>query len=109
MSIKAMAAIVVAVAITAIAAREVQPSASMQSPWLREAVQVNEALPPGHPPIPEGRLPQGHPPIDRAPNLPPGHPPIPWMEPRCPGPDLDDGVIEGGQGFMRDAQEVIST
>ena len=109
MSVKAMAAIVAAVAMTVIAAREVQPTEVPRNPWLRDAVRVHEALPPGHPPIPDSHLPPGHPPIERAvPDLPEGHPPIPGAQPGCPGrfgwPDE-----EVDAGFDRDEREVIST
>jgi hypothetical protein len=105
MNVREMAAIVTAVALTVVAAREVRPTDAARSPWLRHAVPVHEALPPGHPPIP-GRLPPGHPPVERAPDLPPGHPPIPWAQPGCPGPFLDEGI---DAGFDRDERKVIST
>jgi hypothetical protein len=112
MSIKAMASIVAAVAFTVIAARNAEPSAAMGSPWLRHAVQVNDALPPWHPPIEAGRLPPGHPPVGpRDPRLPEGHPPIPWMEPDCPAgaaPTSPDGIEREGD-FLREEPPVIST
>ncbi|HXW10410.1 MAG TPA: hypothetical protein VD737_07335 [Steroidobacteraceae bacterium] len=109
MSVKSMAAIVAAVAMTVVAARDLRPAELARSPWLRNAVPVHEALPPGHPPIPGQRLPQGHPPVERAyPDLPPGHPPIPWAQPGCPGQFgfPDEGI---GVGFGRDERAVIST
>ena len=109
MSVKAMAAVVAAVAMAVVAAREVQPVDATRNPWLRDAVPVSEPLPPGHPPIPDRRLPDGHPPIERAyPNLPEGHPPIPWAQPGCPGQFgwPEDGI---DAGMDRDEREVIST
>jgi hypothetical protein len=105
MNVREMAAIVTAVALTVVAAREVRPTDPARNPWLRDAVPVHGALPPGHPPIPDS-LPPGHPPVQRAPDLPPGHPPIPWAEPGCPGPFLDEGI---GAGFGRDERKVIRT
>lgn len=106
-----MAAIVAAVAVTVIAAMDGRPSTAMRSPWLRQAVPVNEVLPPGHPPVPGQRLPPGHPPIEAYPNLPEGHPPIPWRQPEygCPGNSLqDDGVTDGGAA-LAEPPEIIST
>jgi hypothetical protein len=107
MSVKEMAAIVTAVALTVVVAHEVRSTDAARSPWLRNAVPVNGTLPPGHPPIAGQRLPQGHPPIEPAyPDLPPGHPPIPWAQPGCPAPFLDEGI---DAGFDRDQRKVIST
>lgn len=107
MSVKAMAAIVAAVAMTVVAARDLRPAEIAHSPWLRDTVSVHEALPPGHPPIPGQPLPKGHPPVGRAsPDLPPGHPPIPWAQPGCPYPLPDEGI---DAGFDRDERAVIST
>ena len=109
MSVKAMGAIVAAVAMTVVAGRDLRPAEMARSPWLRNAVPVHEALPPGHPPIPGQRLPPGHPPVERAyPDLPPGHPPIPWAQPGCPGQFAfpDEGI---DAGFDRDERAVIST
>ena len=109
MSVKAMAAIVAAVAMTVVAARDLRPAEMARSPWLRDAVPVHESLPPGHPPISGQRLPKGHPPVERAyPDLPPGHPPIPWAQPGCPGQfNFPDEGIDAG--FERDERAVIST
>lgn len=109
MSVKAMAGIVAAVAITIVAARDVQPAAADRSPLLRQTLPIHETLPPGHPPIAEDGLPPGHPPIDEAyPGLPEGHPPIPWSQPGCPGQrGMPDESI--GAGFGRDDGAIIST
>ena len=107
MSVKTMATIVAAVAMTVVAARDLRPAEPERNPWLRGAVPVHEALPPGHPPIPGEFLPKGHPPIERAaPELPPGHPAIPWAQPGCPYSLPDEGI---DAGFDRDERAVIST
>jgi hypothetical protein len=104
MNVKEMTAIVTAVALTVVAAHEVRSTDAARNPWLRNAVPVHGALPPGHPAITGRRLPPGHPPVES--DLPPGHPPIPWAQPGCPGPYLDEGI---DAGFDRDERTVIST
>ena len=111
MSAKAMAAIVAAVAVTVVAAMDVRPSTAMRNPWLRQAVPVNDSLPPGHPAVPGRQLPPGHPPIEGYLDLPEGHPPIPWQHPGsgCPEDSLrNDGVIDG-RGALAEPPDVIST
>ena len=106
MSLKAMTSVVAAVAFAVIAARDVRPAQTDPAVWSRGApLQINEALPPGHPPIP-GRLPPGHPPLDLQPRLPEGHPPIPGVGPGCPG---QRGMPDAGIVLGRDEREVIST
>lgn len=112
MSTRAMVSIVAAVAFAAVAARSPESSTALRSPWLRDAIPVDGALPSWHPPVTAGRLPPGHPPIAPAyPRLPEGHPPIPWLEPGCPAgaaPTAPDPIERQGD-FLREAETVIST
>lgn len=108
MTTRPMAAIVVAVLLTVIAAREGQPRQAGTDAWLNGALRVNEALPPGHPPVPEA-LPEGHPPVGEAmPMLPEGHPPVPWRQPGCPrgGLELEHGF--DGATVLQPSPRVIA-
>ena len=106
---RSMAVIVAAVLYAGLAARAGAPPAPDDFSWWRAALLVNDALPPGHPPIPSQRLPEGHPPIGPSyPALPDGHPPIPWPRHGCPGGGFDPGSGGGGM-HMNESPEVVST
>jgi hypothetical protein len=106
---RSMAVIVAAVLYAGLAARAGAPPALDEVSSWRTAVRVNDALPPGHPPIPSQRLPEGHPPVGPAyPELPEGHPPIPGLGQGCPGGGFDQG-FGGADGLMNDSPEVVST
>jgi hypothetical protein len=106
---RSMAVIVAAVLYAGLAARAGAPTALDDFSWWGAAVRVNDALPPGHPPIPSQRLPEGHPPIAPAyPALPEGHPPIPWLRHGCPGGGFDHDFGDS-DGLMTESPEVVST
>jgi hypothetical protein len=108
---KSMALIVGAVLVAAVAARHGEPPRVATSPVFSESLRINEALPPGHPPIAGWGLPEGHPPVGQAyPGLPEGHPPVPWAMPECPGMQGFDGTpYDADAAPDSSAPEIIST